>query len=240
MTQKSFSMQVQRGDKASLFDNRLVSSVNGETRTSYVFTIYAEPSDMNEFTQATTLEKREQFVVFQDMSDNKDIVTMVVNKVNDIGFYQTTRMQASNTRLIEQVSVPLSEAAYKHLAMVGYRGYRFERLRFPVPNTEMEWEVDIFRNKSGQRHPWVRITIEVDHLDDPVPPLPFACNDYILDFPGVVNQTQSDFIEKLYNHGWVPLDPEWVNQQVDYKEQMGWGNQTMGDAHQPLPSQLTE
>lgn len=239
MVQKSFSMRVEKGDKPSLFDSRLVSSVNGETKAGYVFTIYAKPSNMEEFTQATTLERREQFVVFQDVNDNKDLVTLKINKVNDIGFYQTTTLQTSDSKALEQVSVPLSEAAYNHLALVGYCGYRFERFRFPVPNSEQVWEVDVFRDSSGQRHPWVRITIETNDLQSEVPPLPFKCDEYILDFKGIVTAEQASFIDRLYNTCWVPLDPEWVKNKVDYKAQMGWGGQLEGESQQELHEDLT-
>lgn len=232
MTQKSFKMLVEKGDNASLFDNKLVSEVTGESKAGYVFTIYAKPTDLQELNASSTLEKREKHLILDETNERNQRITVNIHKVNEIGYYMCTKLQYANSTAIEQVQVPISEACYKHLALTSIHGIRFERFKLEVPNTDMEWEVDVFRDPSGQRHPWVKVDLEVSSLDGDVPPLPFKCDEYIMDFPGIVTNEQVAFIEKLYRTQWVNLDPEWVNNRLNFKELMGWRE---NDAEEQLP-----
>lgn len=232
MSQKSFKMVVERGDNASLFDSKLVSEVNGNSKAGYVFTIYAQLADMQQLNQADTLERREKHLILDETSDKNVRTTLNIHKVNDIGFYATTKLQYANSEAIEQVQVPISEAFYNHLAITSLHGIRFERFKINVPNTEMTWEIDVFRDTSGQRCNWVKMDLEVEKLDNEIPPLPVECVEYIMDFPGIVTKEQAMFIEKLYRNYWVSLDPEWIKSKLDFKEQMGW---RQNEADEQLP-----
>lgn len=217
----SFKMLVTQGKDPTLFSDQLVSEVDGRTLRKFVFTIYALVSNFEEIALADTLEKREKRFVLDETNPQGIRVTQAIHKVNDIGFYSTTKLSHPESQLVEQVQCPISSGMYNHLALVSEYGIQFERAKFPVPNSELIWEVDIYKSRSGERSHWVRADLEVSDIETEVPKMPFACDDYIFDFPGVITDEQRLFIEKLYKHEWVSLDPNWIMNQLDYKERIG-------------------
>ena len=217
-------MLVEQGEHPSLFDQKLISSVNGESKAGYVFTIYAKLESHNWLDEAHTLERREKYLLLDERGNNDERVTLTINKVNDIGYYQTTKLQYPTTTAIETVSCPISKAMYDHMAVVAISGIAFERCKIEIPNTGKSWEIDIFKGADGQRHQWVKIDLETDDLNKEVPQLPVPVLEYILDFPGIVTPEQTTFIERLYKHQWMSLDPDWVKGRINYKELIGKSN----------------
>lgn len=217
----SFQMTVKQGKNPSLFDDKLVNEINGEATRRKQFTVYALLDNFDVLAEADTLERRTKRFIFDESNEQGVRVSAVVHKVNDIGFYMTTRMSHGEITDVEQVMCPISEAMYNHLAIISTYGIEFERFKFNIPNSTQTWEIDVYRGRDGQRHPWVKCDIEVDSVDDEIPKCPIECREYILDHPGIVSETQRSYIESLYKHQWLSLDPEWIMNQVDYKELVG-------------------
>ena len=214
----SFKMLVRSGDNPTLYDEKLVSKVNGEASAGYVFTIYARISDFEQLSKAQTLERRERRLLTNSEDESGNCVVVYLNKVNEAGYFMTSKLIRQNTTSIEQVHVPISEASYNHLSRISSNNIPFERHKFPAPNTDVEWEVDVFKGANGQRHNWVKIDIEVADMDSDVPALPIVCEEYFLDFPGIVTADQKAFVAKLWRSQWLSLDSEWVRSRVDFKE----------------------
>lgn len=219
MSNRSFKMLVEKGDNPSLFDKKLIAKVDGESRAGYVFTIYAKVNNLNVLNESRTLERREKRLILDETHDSGKRLVMTIHKVNDIGYYQSTKLQYPNSQAIEQVMVPISRAMYDHMVLIALSGIQFERFKIDVPNTEMVWEIDVYRGADGQRHNWVKMDLEVPNsLQGELPPIPFPIDDYIIAVPGVITPKQETFIESLYRTEWVNLDPNWVVGKLDYKE----------------------
>lgn len=217
MTQ-SFKMLVQSGDNPTLYDEQLVSKIDGEPHAGYVFTIYAVLSDPESLSKASTVEVRERRLLTNEEDETGSVVVVYLNKVNEAGYYMSTKLIHKNATSIEQVHVPISEASYKHLSRITHNNIPFERHKFPCPNSELVWEVDVFKGADGQRHEWVKIDLEVKDMNDDVPPLPFPCDEYFLDFPGIVTNEQKSFVNRLWTREWLSLDTEWIQGRFDFKQ----------------------
>lgn len=215
---QSFKMLVQSGDNPTLYDEKLVSKVNGEPKAGYVFTIYARLSNMDDLSKANTVEVRERCLLMNKEDETGAVVVVHLNKVNDAGYYMTTKLIHKNATTIEQVHVPISETSYSHLGRVAHNRIPFTRHKFPCANSDLDWEIDVFKAASGSSHPWVKIDLEVKDLDDPVPPLPLTCDEYFLDFPGIVTNEQKAFVNRLWTRDWLSLDTEWVQGRFDFKQ----------------------
>lgn len=214
----SFKMLVKSGDNPTLYDEKLVSDINGVAKAGYVFTIYARLGDFDQLNKAQTLERRERRLLTNSEDEGGNTVIVYLNKVNEAGYFMTSKLIYPNATSIEQVHVPISEASYKHLSRITHGNMPFERHKFPCPNSELVWEVDVFKGADGQRHPWVKIDLEVADMDDDVPPLPIVCEEYFLDFPGIVTNEQRAFVTKLWQNQWLSLDSEWVKGKFDFKK----------------------
>lgn len=214
----SFKMLVKSGDNPSLYDEKLVAEVNGEPKAGFVFTIYARLKDFDQLSKAQTLERRERRLLTKANDESDSTVVVYLNKVNDAGYFMTSKLIHKNATTIEQVHVPISEASYSHLSRISYSNVPFERHKFPCANSDLVWEVDVFKGADGQRHEWVKIDLEVDDLNDDVPPLPLVCQEYFLDFPGIVTDEQRAFVTRLWQREWLSLDTEWVKGRFDFKD----------------------
>lgn len=207
---QTFKMMVKQGDGASLFDEELVSEVNGEPSAGYVFTVYGEIADWDSLGNATTLEQREKhYLPLIENTTNGNTIAITCNRVNEAGYYQTSKLMYANSTLVEQVNVPISLGMYKHLTQAAINSYKFERFKFRVPDSNLVWEVDVFKGADGSRHPWIKCDIEVADLDSELPDLPIPLKERIIANMEDTTDAEVARINRLYKSEWLQTSMNW-------------------------------
>lgn len=206
----TFKMVVKSGEDPSIYDQKLVAQVNGLPSAGYVFTIYARLKDMDELARVKTLERRIRAVLLESEDKQGNLVSVYINKVNDDGYYQTTKLRYPKHQGVEVVNVPISPASFNHLSRISAWATPFERLRIPSADRKTQWVIDVFQTSAGKRHEWVKMDIEVEDLDSNIPKFPLEVEEYILDFPGEVTPEQTKFIKSLWERKWFSHDPQWA------------------------------
>lgn len=211
---KTFEMLVKADEKASIFDDKLVSQVDGNTRAGWVFNWYARLSDLGVLSAADTSEIREKRIVSKKTANDGKIVSQYINKVNDYGYYLETKLQYPKSQAVELVNVPITKASYNHLALIAEVVYPFERKRMPADDNGLYYEVDVFITPGGSKHPWVKVTLFTHDLSLEIPKIPFTCLEYIVDIPGEVTPRNRKFIETLWAEQYFHKEPEWMGENV--------------------------
>lgn len=211
---KTFEMLVKSDENASLFDDKLVSQVDGNTRSGWTFTWYARLSTFDSLSAADVSEVREKRCVVTKTSEDGKVITQFINKVNEYGYYLETRLEYPNSQAVEHINVPLTEASYNHLALIADFAYPFERKRMPAAENGLFYEVDVFLTNGGDKHPWVKVTLFTHDLSLEIPKIPFECAEYIIDIPGQVSTKDKAFIGKLWEFQYFRKQPEWIGSKV--------------------------
>lgn len=88
----------------------------------------------------------------------------------------TTKLKRSDGSSLE-ISAESSEDALKAFKILAESGMVKHRYRFPVPDSELVWEVDMFIEPGESIYStkyigWAKMDIEMKSFSDPVPPLP--------------------------------------------------------------------
>lgn len=104
-----------------------------------------------------------------------------------------------------EVAVPTSEDMFKQFMIVSDSGMRKDRYFFPVPNSELVFEVDMF-HKPGtdpaakEYQDWCKIDLEVPSDTTAIPSFPFSFAEMISAPYGKRTDQEESFIRSLYDN----------------------------------------
>lgn len=214
MSKKTFEMLIKADENASVFDDKLVSQVDGNTRSGWVFNWYARISSTGVLALADISEVREKRLVCKKTAQDGKIITQYINMVNEYGFYLETKLQYPKSQAVEVVNTPITKASYNHLALIAEYAYPFERKRMPAAENGLFYEVDVFITPGGAKHPWVKVSLFTHDLSLEIPKIPFKCLEYIIDIPGELTNSDKKFLETLWTQQYFHKQPEWVGEKV--------------------------
>lgn len=207
---KTFEMLIKADEKSSVFDDKLISQVDGNTRAGWVFNWYCRIANPANLSLADASEVREKRTVAQKTNSDGTVVTQYINQVNDYGYYLETKLEHPKSEAVELVNNPISKACYNHLALIAEVSYPFERKRMPAAENGLFYEVDVFLTPGGAKHPWVKVTLFTPDLSLEIPKLPFKCLEYIIDIPGEITPESKRFINDLWETQYFYKQPQWM------------------------------
>lgn len=103
------------------------------------------------------------------------------------------------------VETPLSKEAYDQLKNLGVRGFQYRQHRFDIPYTKNAWLADVFKNHMGEDHPWIRLTLAAQEVDEGIPTIPFPVEAHVFEYDPENTQEQEQVISDLWNRSWFSL-----------------------------------
>lgn len=180
----------------------LESYIDGKAHPEVELTLYAEMVDLTDLEHATSKEEHEQW----RLPELEDCPTRArIRGVNNRRWILTTKTKPNTSAegCIE-VENDISKDMFESLKKMGSDGYYKTRYFFPIPNTGLVWEVDVFRDISGNNHPWVKLDLEVPSSDVDLPPWPFKLRDFVID--GSSDMRSKSIINKLWGEDWSRID----------------------------------
>jgi CYTH domain-containing protein len=165
--------------------------VTGIMKAEIEHMFYARVESPETLLNAMCCEIQEQWGVWQDKTEQNAgcgsiRVRKVIHKPIHNGHFdtlnvteqivQTTKLKRSDGTSLE-VPIEASEDALVAIRVMAESGMIKHRYRFPVPHTDMTWEVDMFVEPGQSMYStkylkWCKIDIEVPSLDYPIPDLP--------------------------------------------------------------------
>lgn len=108
-----------------------------------------------------------------------------------------------NVEAETEVNSDFWEFLVKHF---GNHGYKKTRYIYPIPETDLKFEIDVFISESGQPHPFVKVDLEYPSNLPALPPFPFEIDrDTAID-GNEPNEEESAFIDNLWENEWSRLD----------------------------------
>lgn len=88
----------------------------------------------------------------------------------------------------------------------GNHGYKKTRYIYPIPETDLKFEIDVFISESGQQHPFVKVDLEYPTDMPALPPFPFEIDrDTVIDGTDP-SEEEEKFIDNLWENEWSRLD----------------------------------
>lgn len=182
-----------------------MSNYNGLLSQEIEYTIYAKLPDLSILEQAPVKETHEQW---QLPLAKEGQVKARLRLINDRQYTMTTKAKRPGMAGWEEVDATIPEALFKHLREMAINGYKKTRYVFPVTGTDRHWEIDVFMDKSGNPHPWVKIDVEVKDRNEKLPiiDLDLGATEFIIEGHHTCTKEDEAMIEKLWTSEWQQID----------------------------------
>ena len=158
------------------------------------YVIYAELKDVTELLKATSIERQFQWCIYTQNDVNQGLIR--VRCTNDTEYTQTTKVKVSGDTAAgkDENCISIDANQFKMFSMLSKTGMYKDRYIFPIPDTDLKWEVDCFIQSDGSYAPWCKIDLE---LPDPQA-IDFKSLPYPITLGEVLQQNQSDRLDTIY------------------------------------------
>lgn len=185
-----------------LNDYGLEGLQDGVVQKEIEFTFYVHVKDLSELENAPYKEKHEQWKLPIESDGNK---RLRIRLTDDRRAELTTKIQRPGVVGWEEINESIGIPMFSHLREMSVSGYHKYRYSFPIHGTSLKWEVDVFMNKMGKQHPWVKVDLEVSDLDMEIPKMPFAFTDFICADDENISSDDKATIDSLWKNEWMAI-----------------------------------
>lgn len=166
------------------------------------YTIYAQLKDLAQLEKAPEKEEHEQWRI---PLSKESPVKMRIRAINERKFTMTTKAKRVGMVGVEEETMDVTERFFNHLREAAIDGYKKTRFTFPIPNTDRKWEIDVFMDKMGKQHPWVKIDLEVADPNEKIPEFTLDVSDFIIESDKNTPEEERK-IRSLWDSEWLKLD----------------------------------
>lgn len=146
----------------------------------YVF--YVRITNFKQLENATHAEKHEQWQIkIPSTDENAGSGSIRVRKVTSadgtISYELTTKSKTKKGNI--ETTVPTTEENFTQIAFMADTGMRKDRYTFPIPNSDLSFEVDVYPDGKAGYYTWAKIDLEVKSPLSSFPELPIQVEEII-------------------------------------------------------------
>lgn len=167
---------------------------------------YAEVVDFNELARCNGISNIEEWLLCVGNKEKINETALMITSENEDTFTLSTFVSGGDGTTPTVVQTPLSKEAFLQLKNIGVKGYMYRRNRFDIPYTQDAWLVDIFKDYTGNDHPWVRITLALNSETTEFPKLPFRVNNAIYEADKENETEQLNKLSNLWKNEWCCIE----------------------------------
>lgn len=179
---------------------------DGKTQVEKEIEIYGTMRNMDDLDAATGWEIQEQWGLYVPGSDDNAgsgnvRVRMSQRNTGEPVYVLTTKVKAPNGNL--ECEAPSSIDMFNLFKVLASSGLRKKRYYFPLPGTDLEFEVDVFTGPTGAPVPHVKIDFELrgtlpEGFDFSQVKLPFEMTDIRIISPGRKSDEDLAYVRELF------------------------------------------
>lgn len=204
-------MSIKRMNRIMILSQGNEAFADGQKRRELEYTFYGKLDDFSLLEAAAKKEDQEQWNIPLE-SEN---VYMRLRRIGAAQYVQTVKIRREGVKGKDEVESEISEDMYNALKETATSGYRKTRYYFEVEGSDLVWEIDVFEDLAGQKHPWIKLDLEVPTEETQLPDLPFAMNEKIVAQGDHKSDEENAFLDKLWNTEWnIKLDKPTVIQEA--------------------------
>lgn len=167
--------------------------------------IYAEVLDFDELSHCNAIHPIEEWTLDTNNGENGDFLLLIQAEA-DKNFIMQSWFNSSEGNTPTVVETPLSKSAFEQLKRIGVRGFNYTRNRYDIAYTPNAWFVDIFKDKMGENHPWVRLTLSCQDEFREIPKIPFPIGAYVFEQDPTNSPDQQEKIRNLWSREWLTIE----------------------------------
>ncbi|MCY1286151.1 hypothetical protein D9M68_17960 [compost metagenome] len=192
----------------------LESAANGETVVEREYEIYGTIEDTGVLAAATGTEFQEQWGMPCNEGAEYGIfgnirVRKTTKGENEVEHTQTIKVKEEEGN--DENEIEIGEATFDIFKKLVPNGLLKTRYFFPVPDSELIFQVDVFQDTNGVQCMKVKIDLEVPEgvVIDQVT-LPFKLTDVRVIKPGKKGPEDTDFVRSLFSKHYESTNPYYI------------------------------
>lgn len=183
----------------TVFQATLEAAENGEKVQEIEYCLFVKLDNLEQLQQADSKELQEQWEMYKDCGD-RGFATARIRAIDDRRWVLCTKLKVPNVMGKEEVELPATKAMFEHFRYLGSTGLRKTRYVFPIPDSDLKWEVDVFEDVEGNVvSDWVKLDLEVPAPLESLPELPVTYTESIFNQPAQRTQEETDFVRNLFD-----------------------------------------
>jgi CYTH domain-containing protein len=165
------------------------------------YVLYAKIENADILKSASNSIEQEQWEVkipkvFENASGGRIRIRKTV-KENNVSYIQTTKTKVDTGEM--EVELLTTEDAFNQFKLLATSGMYKTRYFFPIENTNLKWEVDVFTLENGEQSRWVKIDLEVTDDTNIIPELPAGFSHVIKNQKSKQTDEEKKIIRDLYS-----------------------------------------
>lgn len=176
----------------------LESSEESEVHQEIEYTFFGKVENFDWIEQASSHELQEQWEIHVDKGEGL-FGSVRIRATNDQDFVFCTKVKTPGVLGKSEAEQATTRGMFESFRKLATSGLKKTRYNFPVPDSDLVWEIDVFTTKEGERHPWVKIDLEVSGPDVEIPQLPIDFVEKILNQDKKRTPVERDFVSKLFS-----------------------------------------
>jgi len=146
----------------------------------YVF--YVRITNFKQLENAAHAEKHEQWQIkIPSTDENAGSGSIRARKVTSadgtVSYELTTKSKTKKGNI--ETTIPATEENFTQIAFMANSGMRKDRYTFPIPNSDLSFEVDVFPDGKAGYYTWAKIDLEVKSPLSSFPELPIQVEEII-------------------------------------------------------------
>ena len=169
------------------------AAADGVVKQELEYVFFGKIGNLEALEADVPKEKQEQWSV--DGIDG----TIRVRAIDDKEYILTTKTWTPGVTGKNECELPTTKDMFEHFKLMAPKGMLKTRYKFPVPDSDLIWEVDVFYNADGTPQEWCKIDFEVPDASVKVPPFPesLQLTDVITNQYGKRTEEENAFIDDL-------------------------------------------
>ena len=183
-----------------------MEAIDGEKHIEREYTAYARVKDFNWIDDAPEHEHHLQWSINYG-EDSK--VKGLLRLINGRRYTEAVKEPLISEEGSYEVEFDIPRDAFEMKKKACKDGYSKDRYCFPIEGTDLKWEIDVFKSKSGGRSDWIKIDLEYDSKSDVDFALPFEVLDLFV-VGRDSSQEAHDMATQLWRDEWVKLEPNYA------------------------------
>lgn len=150
-------------------------------------------------------EKQEQWESYRELGDGA-FAQARVRAIDDRTYQMCVKTKIPGELGKKEVEQVCSKDFFDQFCFFADKGLNKTRYFFPIEGTDLKWEVDVYTTQSGERHPWLKIDLEVKTADTKLPKLPFEMKQVIINQPAQRTEEEKEHISNLFKEWTISLN----------------------------------
>lgn len=176
-------------------------ALDGTTAVEREKVFYAKIIDFSELEHAASWEDQEQWEI-RPRETGTGVVRVRKTSAGELSL--ATKVFDGDSR--QETEITITEDIFNGFRAIAPGGMIKRRYIFPIPNTTMKWEIDVYRLGESWAE-WCKIDLECDDLTAKNPPFPIALEKVISGNRALLTQEERDKLDTLFKTVFITANP---------------------------------